>query len=65
MDPRTERKLGRAVLEVIFEIQNTPHDNVTRFLYLQKRLAKAVDRYREYTGRDKLLPDTDYGYRLQ
>jgi len=65
INPRTERKLGRAILELVADMQATPRDNVARFMIIRKKMLKAVERYKEYTGRDNLLPDVDYGYKIK
>lgn len=63
MSDRTERKLGRAILEIIQDVQRTPNDNLPRYLLLERKLKKATVRYQEHTGSDHLLhPASHYGF---
>lgn len=63
MIARIERKLGRAFIESVLELQSVPQDNVRRFAIVKRSLVRAAHRYKEYTGRDTLLhPYTYYGF---
>lgn len=59
---KQEVKLGRAVLEAITEIQETPKDNVKRFLVVERKLKRAVKAYKAYTGSDYLIGKTTAHY---
>lgn len=60
-----EKKLGRRVLELVSEIAACPHDNVRRFLVLERNLKRAVKAYREYTGSDFLLGKSPAHYGME
>lgn len=57
INERIARKLGTDIVTTLADITLVPKDNVKRFLVLKKRLAKQIDRYKEYTGRDTLSPE--------
>lgn len=56
VNPRTERKMGNEILDLISEMYLTPRDNLVRFNVLKKKLDKKIRRFQEYTGRDTLGP---------
>lgn len=51
---RIERKLGRAILRTIADIELCPPDSIKQFLVLKRRLKRNVDAFKELTGRDIL-----------
>jgi hypothetical protein len=65
MDINKEKKLGRAILEIVSEISTTPYENVRRFLILDRNLKRAVKAYRDHTGSDYLLGKTPAYYGLE
>lgn len=65
INPTEEKKLGRIILETMNEIAATPHDNVRRFLIVERRLKRAVKAYRDYTGSDYLLGTSPAHYGME
>lgn len=61
---RTEKKMGKRILEVVAEMRTVPRENVQRFIILKRRLTRLTNAYREFTGKDRLeFPIDYYGYR--
>ena len=60
INERDERKLGRAVLECVMEIKETPHNQMLRFNVLKRRLERVTGAYREATGSEYLLHNANY-----
>lgn len=60
MTDRTERKLGRAVLELVIELQSVPTDNLARFNVVRRQLERAAEKYTGHTKSDVLLHPAEY-----
>lgn len=61
---RTERRLGRRILELLAELRTLPRTDVERFKVLKRQTERAMKDYTEATGRDALDGNVDYGYKI-
>lgn len=60
IDTRQEKKLGRAFIETLLDLQSTPQDNVKRFSIAKRSMKRAGRRYQEYTDSETLLHSYRY-----